>query len=160
VSTSSSKDIVARFVDYARELGADPPKRVVGQMAAQVNALLKEGQRPEHVMAAAEMVAEKGLDPSSLPSCTFTAARDATRMAKPEVRQRLAEYIAANGWPTGARFVRGTHGGTYVFDALGHDRPPPGYGSPVIRRPTRAEILAALTGKALTDLTALSEEQE
>ena len=54
-------------------------------------------------------------------------------------------YVAEHGWPTGSRWVRGTHGGTYVQDALGRDLPPytASWG-----RPSLEELQAALEADA------------
>jgi len=42
-----------------------------------------------------------------------------------------AEPVKAkpDGW-TGIKFIRGSHSGTYVWDAGGYDHPPPGYAMP------------------------------
>lgn len=45
-----------------------------------------------------------------------------------EFRRRRGDHQVAGGQRrTGWRFVRGTHGGTYVRDPRGVDTPPPGY---------------------------------
>lgn len=56
-------------------------------------------------------------------------------------RGAASAYVAANGWPTGSRFARGSHSGQFVQDPLGHDRPP----HPVPwDKPSLAEIERAL----------------
>lgn len=54
-------------------------------------------------------------------------------------------YVVQYGWPTGSRWVRGNHAGTYVPDPLGRDSPPH---SVPWARPALADIQAALEGQA------------
>jgi hypothetical protein len=57
-------------------------------------------------------------------------------------RKVAADWIRKNGWPTGARFVRGTHSGTLVHDPLGLDPiDVNGWPHP---RPTFDDVVAAL----------------
>ncbi len=61
-------------------------------------------------------------------------------------RHELARaYVGQGGWPTGSRWVRGTHGGTYVQDPLGRDEP--SYSVPW-GRPTLDQIQAACESPA------------
>jgi hypothetical protein len=56
-----------------------------------------------------------------------------------EAKRRVSEWIDEYGWPTGARFVRGSHSGTYRADLWGRDKPDGGYGFP---KPTYPDLLA------------------
>jgi hypothetical protein len=64
----SAQALVAYYVDLQRELGVDPPKRLIGQTARQVGELLREGQPAQVVARALELLVERRLHPSTLPS--------------------------------------------------------------------------------------------
>lgn len=118
LDTVSTQDLVAYFVERAEALsdGKRPPEKVVGQTAREIKKLIDEGIGTEFVVPAIEKLLDKGLSPSSLASLAFEAMTEGKRAdakAKPRV--------------TGWRWVRGTHGGTYVADPKGTDRLPPGY---------------------------------
>jgi len=83
------------------------------------------------------------------PGYFSSALRGSIRDDELVARQAQLETQAADQEPreprkaiTGARWVRGETGATYVRDALGTDRPPPGYGWPY-PKPTPEEILEA-----------------
>jgi hypothetical protein len=61
--------LVAFFVDRMREVGVEPPRRLVGQVARQVGELVAEGQPVEAIAGALALLAEKRhLGPGALPS--------------------------------------------------------------------------------------------
>jgi hypothetical protein len=107
-ASSSAQRLVTFFIDYK---GSRPPNRVVGQVGKEVKALLEEGFPPGIIETALRNLADKRLHPSVLPSLVD----EAQNPRKPAVRK------------TGWRFVRGSHGGTYIEDPNGTDRLPAGY---------------------------------
>jgi hypothetical protein len=70
----SAQEIVAHYIDDARDLGYEPPRRVVGQIARQVGELLDEGQPPDLITAALVLMTERRLHPSTLPTLIGEAA--------------------------------------------------------------------------------------
>ena len=66
-----------------------------------------------------------------------------TASERPSARRAAAQWISENGWPTGARFVRGTHSGTYAYSPLGTEPIPSGYDWPY-GRPTFDDVAEAL----------------
>jgi hypothetical protein len=143
----TGRAIVTYFVDSARKANdADPPRRVVGQLAKEVGTLQKEGHSSEMILTAIDIMVEKGLDASALSSCVFTAQTELRGISRFE-RHLLASFVEelrmvyGLSWPTGSRMVRGPGAATYVKDPLGVDRPT--Y-SPPWGRPSRSEVVAAL----------------
>jgi hypothetical protein len=67
-SDQPAQALVAYYVDLQRELGVEPPKRLRGQTAGQVGELLREGQPAQVVARALELLVERRLHPSTLPS--------------------------------------------------------------------------------------------
>lgn len=61
-------------------------------------------------------------------------------------KKLLDEFLDAHDgrWPTGVRFVRGSHSGTYVADPLGYDKAD--YGQ--WRYPKRQEVIDALRARS------------
>jgi hypothetical protein len=120
---SGTKALVAHFVDYSRERhGSSPPSRTIGALSKQVKALVDEGQPVEAVQQAIEAVVDKGRAPAALPDLTLHAK--AVQAGRPRGRSEASRYIDEHGWPSGSRFRHGSHGGQYVQDPLGHDKPP------------------------------------
>jgi hypothetical protein len=80
------------------------------------------------------------------PAAVFMAGVRSGSMPRDErsKRSKAQAYVAEHGWPTGSRWARGTHAGTYVKDALGHDHPtyPVPWGRPSIDDIERALVLA------------------
>lgn len=147
-ASTGSQQFVTYFVDRAREVnGASPPRRVIGTIAKEIGELVKEKTNPDHLMTGIDILVDKGLDPTQLASCVFTAqARMKDGLGREDLRL-LNEYLekevrpAGLRWPTGTRFRRSEQSGTYVQDALGLDRPtyPVSWSSP-----SKAEIVQAL----------------
>ncbi len=94
-----------------RELAAHPEIPSAAWIAAADR--VAAGRPPE--MLAELAVEAMGRSPSLRPSEQLTVDEEA--------RQRVRDYIDEHGWPTGARFVRGTHSGAYVPDLWGTERP-------------------------------------
>ena len=148
--TGRPGNLVAYFVDVCRAFnGADPPKKVRDRMGVEIGRLIKEGIDGRTLRKAIEILVDRGLDPSRLPECVFTAQSqpdipvgpDRERAARE--RQALRELLDEHDgrWPTGARFVRSAHAGHCVYDPLGYDPRPHDFPYP---RPSREEILKAL----------------
>lgn len=80
------------------------------------------------------------------PAAVFLAGiRSGVPPRRDQSRYPLARaYVDEHGWPTGTRWARGSHAGSYVKDALGHDRAP--YPVPW-SRPTLAEVELALASR-------------
>lgn len=139
----NAHDLVASFVDASRESGADPPRRVIGQLAKEVKKLLEEGASEKELTAALDRLRERSLHPSSLASVLF----DVRQRGGPSENGRnvLDVFLAKHDgqWPTGTRLVRGQGGVTFVHDPLGYDKP--NHAVPW-GRPNRDEIVQALKG--------------
>jgi len=130
------QNLLAAWIDRVRELTRlSPPKQTIGRMAAQIRDLVKT-HPPTLVRTALMQCADAGLPPSWLPERVLRA------QVQPQ-QSVVQQWIKERGWPTGVRYQRGTHGGTYVADPLGYDRPPP---SLRFSPPTRAQLQEALSG--------------
>jgi hypothetical protein len=130
----SCRDLTAAWIDRVREVSSHPPpKQTVGKMIAQIRELLKT-HPPDLIRDALLLAANDGKPPALLPDLVL---RVQTHGDQATVR----DWVQQNGWPTGTRFVRGSHGGSYVPDPLGYDRAPHpvSWGSP-----TRVAIREAL----------------
>jgi hypothetical protein len=123
-------DHLAAYIDYCRDLGVNPPRTVVGAMAKQIKKLTDEGQPDDQITLALRLVADKGSPPAELPFALVKAQRQIRRAP-------LADFVREYGWPTGCEFVRGTHGGTHVYNPLGTARPPQGWPH---AKPSRDEV--------------------
>jgi hypothetical protein len=73
VPHANAQALVAWYVDRVRELGAEPPKRAVGQVARQVGELTGEGFDEEVIRAALGLMVERRLHPAVLPSLMLEA---------------------------------------------------------------------------------------
>lgn len=69
-----AREIVGHFVDETKALGGAVPGRVKGQVAKLVGELLKEGIGPAQVTAGVDLMVERRLHPSTLPSCVNEAS--------------------------------------------------------------------------------------
>jgi hypothetical protein len=99
---AAGQELVAHYVDTARDTGVDPPKRVVGQVASEIGNLLREGQPPERIQRALQLLVERRLNPSTLPSLILEAgAGPARRKRIEEERQgaNLSGAVDAEGNP-------------------------------------------------------------
>lgn len=134
---------VAAYVEAYREAheGRDPPKRVRAGVGAAVARLEAEGVPRDVLRRAAVLLVGRGMTGSMLDEMVPTAEKHMRdeREGFPEARAYIEEF----GWPTGVRFVRGTHGGAFRADPLGHDAKP-FYAIPDYERPTLASIARAL----------------
>lgn len=147
-SQQGAQRYVTYFVDRARAVnGSHPPKRVIGTIAKEVAALVKEKINPDHLLSGIDILVDKGMDPTQLSSCVFTAqARMKDGMSREDLQllnQFLDEVVRPAGlrWPTGSRWTRGIAAGTFHPDPLGLDRPP--YTVPW-SSPSKREIVQAL----------------
>jgi hypothetical protein len=111
-------------------------------MAKYLKTLCDQGQPAEALEAALQQLVSKGKPPSTFEALVFEAKASTTR---PQGRGEAKAYIDEHGWPTGSRFSHGSHGGQYVHDVLGHDKPPYNVPWP---RPSFADIAAALKERA------------
>ena len=140
-------DLVAFFVETCRAtFGQDPPRQIRDRVGKEAGVLIREKTDPDVLKTAIEILVEKGLDPSMLASCAFTAQAQLQGMTRAD-RKLLSAFLAqieqTHGlrWPTGATFKRSISSGTYVEDPLGLDWPT--YDVPW-SRPTRASVVQAL----------------
>lgn len=86
-SPNGAQTLVAYFIDRSRLLGSDPPGRVKGQVARLVGELVAEGQTAERISAGLDLMLDKRLSPSTLPSCVQEAAL-------PPPRRRTSFHVA------------------------------------------------------------------
>jgi hypothetical protein len=146
-STASANKLVTYFVDRAREVnGASPPKRVIGTIAKELAALVKEGHSEDLLMTGIDILVDRGLDPTMISSAVFTAQarmKDGMSRADLALLNEFLDGIRADGhrWPTGSRWVRSAQAGTFVEDPLGLDQPT--YDVPW-SRPSKRDIVRAL----------------
>jgi hypothetical protein len=128
--------LVAFYVDECLEQGAPEMICMKGHVARRIKEIfdvIKEhpeaarGREPEAIAedALREFVRRRSRTPLALNDIVVEQGMNDSDVvaARPEVRKRASEWIEANGWPTGARFVRGTHSGSYVYDPLGLEKP-------------------------------------
>lgn len=135
---SVTQGLLGSYVEsYHAQAGNRPPARVLGQVAATVNELVKGGAKVTHIEQALDVMVTRALRPSILPQLV-------AEVDLKEATQRARDWVARKGWPTGWRFKRSAASGMHVKDTLGYDWPPPGYG---LERPTYEEIEEALRGK-------------
>jgi hypothetical protein len=143
----TSKQLVTFFVDTAKTRnGLSPPRRVIGQLAKEIDVLRKEGHSDDVVEMGLEILVDKGLDPSALASCVFTAQSQLKGLTRAD-RDLLQAFLkkcrdtTGVGWPTGSRWVRGVASGTFISDPLGMDKPmyPVPWG-----KPSREQVVNAL----------------
>ena len=154
-SQQGSQRYVTYFVDRARAAnGSHPPKRVIGTVAKEVAALVKEKINPDHLLTGIDILVDKGMDPTQLSSCVFTAqARMKDGMSREDLTM-LNEFLdkvvrpAGLRWPTGSRWTRGIAAGTFHPDPLGIDKPP--YTVPW-SSPSKREIVQALRERMASD---------
>lgn len=85
--------LVAYYIDKARELGADPPRQLIGQVARQLTGLAGEGYDDATLRAALAILLDRRLHPATLPSLIIEAqAGPATpRRREHDVDRRFRE---------------------------------------------------------------------
>ena len=146
----SSFNPVGFLVDTCRAFnGTDPPAKVRARIGAEVGKLRKEGIEVRHIRKGIEILVDRGLDPSRLPECVFTAQSRPDMPVGPdreradEEREMIRQLLDAHDgrWPTGARFVRGYGAGHTVYDPLGYDPRPHDFPYP---KPPRDDVIRAL----------------
>lgn len=79
----SAQTLTGWYIDQSRLLGADPPSRLVGQIAKQCRELLDEGITAGNVQAGLSLMLEKRLGPALLPSLVHEAALPPRRQSRP-----------------------------------------------------------------------------
>ena len=135
--------LVNVYIDAVVEAGGRADQSETAWARNKIVVLLHDDV-PEEVIAEAirKMVARGRLGGYTLG--TFVNEVLMEHKAGPD-RQLLDEFLDAHDgrWPTGVRFVRGSHSGTYVADPLGYDRAD--YGQ--WRYPNRQEVLDALRAR-------------
>lgn len=94
---ADAQALVAHFVDHARSLGAEPPRRMVGQVAREVGKLVLEVD-VRFVNRAVELLAEKGLNPATLSSLAYEAQvegkkRNGRGLSAAEIRDLPPEFF-------------------------------------------------------------------
>jgi hypothetical protein len=142
----TAQKLTAHYVDSVRERGATPDPRDIGHLAREAKRLLDEGRSPERIEEAITQLVRAGSRPHALGSYTTQAELRHARKVDPqtELDRRFRAFLDEHGWPTGASWTRGAHGGSYVYDPLGTEKLPPGYEGWPHGRPTAAQIKEAL----------------
>lgn len=144
---TDGQKLVAFYVDECLEQGAPEMVKLKGHIARRAKELLDAGDSVEQVKEAlAEFIRRRASTPLALAEISMELERNKNAAAseRPEARRRAKEWIAENGWPTGAVFKRGTHSGTYVYDVLGMEPIPMGYDWPY-QRPSFNDVVEALS---------------
>jgi hypothetical protein len=77
-----SQEIVAHYVEHAESLGVVIPRQTKGATAQQIGKLVQEGIDSCWILRAVELLTEKGLNPSTLPSLVVEAQREGKRNGK------------------------------------------------------------------------------
>lgn len=154
-STGLANRCVTYFVDRARQVnGTSPPKRVIGTLAKELGSLVKEGHSEDLLLTGIDIMVDKGLDPTQISSCVFTAQARLKGGITREDQQLLSAFItklrADHGvsWPTGSRWVQSLAAGHFVKDPFGVDKPT--YSVPW-SPPTKHELLNALRERKAND---------
>ncbi len=79
----TAQNLTAHFVERSKALGGqNPPSRVTGQVARLCGEMLKEGTDPEQVRAGLDLLLEKRLHPSTLPSLVHEASLPRARAGR------------------------------------------------------------------------------
>lgn len=94
----SAQQLVSTFVDRSRARGSDPPSRVIGQIAKETKLLISEGQDPAKILAAYDVVLERGLHPSTLASCVQQVSLNGKAAPKLPPFDRAKEWVMTAGW--------------------------------------------------------------
>lgn len=138
--------LVAWAIDlFEQTYDAVMPKRTMDTFSKQLKDMLEEGVEWRVLYEAVRLCVERGRGASALADTIIPATKRVEEYAglRPSQIEAAREFVK-EGWPTGARFVRGSHSGTYVPDPLGRDRPPSGLS---FERPTLRTIAVALGHK-------------
>lgn len=143
-------NLVTVFVETCqRENGQRPPRNVIERMGKEIGKLVRERIPRATLVKGIEILVDRGLDPSMLPSAVFTAQSTPdvlTGMARRRSQEDAAllrSLTDRNGgrWPTGVGYRRGSHSAQEVFDPLGYGYPPKGWPH---ERPSKDQVIAAL----------------
>ena len=89
---ATAQELTAFYVDECRRRGADPPRRVIGQVAKRVATLLGERFAPTLVCSGLATLVDKGLNPSALDSCVHEAQIRTAPRRRGETDARFAGY--------------------------------------------------------------------
>jgi len=140
--------LTAFYVDACIEHGFSEMVPMKGHIARRAKELLDCGVSEQKVAAAiGEFVCRRGRSALQLAEIHAELEREGgPLLERPSVRRGATEYIKAHGWPTGASWVRGDHGGSYRWDPLGTERIPSDYRGWPYERPTFEQIAEALAG--------------
>lgn len=124
---TESQRFVALYVDTCHQKGRPHMLGLKGRIAQQVKQIItgygSEDVDRDHlaraIVAFVERNRSNALELAEL--CVEIAKADmgAPPAELASVRREASAWIKANGWPTGARLVRGTHSATLVYDPLG-----------------------------------------
>lgn len=135
-----AENYVGYFIDRCRERrNFSPPRQFIGALTKQIETAQKEKTAPEIVYEALDRMIETGSPPRHLPELIFACG--CVPAAEKRDKRLLKDFYDQHGWPTGARFVLGTHSGHCVYDPLGFDRPPQDW---PYTRPGREDVLPML----------------
>jgi hypothetical protein len=131
--------IVARWKTLVEvETGVVPDDAVADTLRKHIGRAQAQSIAFETLEQAVEILVDRGYGPGLYPHVVLEAAQRSARgtdLVEPFLHQHGGK------WPTGSRWVRGTHGGSFVQDPLGYDRPTH---SVPWGPPTRKEVLDAL----------------
>ena len=82
---TDSQRLVAWYVDESRRRNVEPPKRTVGHVAREVNALLKEGREPREIaLGLKTMLDKRRVQPQLLPQFVMEAQLPHRTRSTPE----------------------------------------------------------------------------
>lgn len=100
---ASAQKLTAYYVDQVRAAGAEPPRRLVGQVAQQLGALAAEGYDEPTLEAALDLMLGRRLNPTLLPGLVVEAQlgpRQQTRAEHPaDTALRRALELTQDGDP-------------------------------------------------------------
>jgi hypothetical protein len=137
--------MTAFFVDECRRQGQPwMAKTLKGQVARNAKELLDNGCTPEEVEAGIRLLIERrATHAMGLGELVLEKLREGNDdpAERPSNRRRAQDWIDRNGWPTGVRLRRGSHGFQEVQDVLGTERRPSDWPHP---KPTFDDVARAL----------------
>lgn len=155
---TEGQSLVAFYVDECIEQGKPEMVLLKGHMARRIKEILTameehpeaaRGRPPADVVkdALREFICRNAKTPLALNDIVVEQGMNESEITvrRPEARRRAKDWIAENGWPTGARFVRGEMSGTYVYDPLGTEPLPAYYEGWPHPKPTFEDVVKALS---------------
>ena len=146
MSATVGQRLVSHYVDTCLERGRPEMVAMKGHVARRVKEMIDLDCDHHRLELAVEAFVERrGRTALQLAEIYAELAQNesSTASERPSARRNATEWIRRNGWPTGARWVRGEVSGTYVYDPLGTEQVPHGYEWPY-QRPSFDDVVEAL----------------